>query len=211
MHTLQLRLGRGFDHLPGPGDFPGSLRREFQSQRFGFSDHIEHTPPGYIHHDGTQLRHFDWNIQVYGEGRDIFKRDLFDFSSIDARLDHDQASGRIQLEPGYRFLDRHHTGLDECRNHTDGVGTGHRWILHLLHDDKTGIGFRVGRRQNQIAVGGGIAAWFTQHPQTQIVRLGREIAHFVEHGLTRYVQDTTDNDPTRLPAGVKINRLDHVG
>jgi len=69
----------------------------------------------------------------------------------------------------------------------------------------------VGRRQNKIAVGGGIAAWFTQHPQTQIVRLGREIAHFVEHGLTRYVENTADNDPTRLPAGVKINRLDHVG
>ena len=148
---------------------------------------------------------------MYGERWNIFKRDLFDFASIDTRLDRNQAGRRIQLEPRYRFFGQHHTGLDECRHHTDGVGTGHRWILHLLHDDKTGIGFRVGRRQNKVAVGGRIAAWFTQHPQTKIVRLGREMAHFIEHGLTRYVQDTTDNNPTRLPAGVKINRLDHIG
>ena len=51
----------------------------------------------------------------------------------------------------------------------DGVGAGHRRILHLLHDDEAGVGVGMVGGQDQVAVGGRVAARLAQHAQAQIV------------------------------------------
>ena len=81
-------------------------------------------------------------------------------------------------------------------------------IFDLLHDHVTGVGGGVVRGQDQVAVGRRVAARLAQHPQAQVVAVGLEPGHRVEHRGAGDALDPADDDAARLPGGVGVDGLD---
>ena len=156
------------------------------------------------------MRHLDDRIEIRGECRDIPKRHLLHFAVAHFRLDGDQPGRGFELEPRHRFHGLQHAGLDQHGDYANGVGAGHRRIFRLLHDHKAGVGFGMVRGQNQVAVRGRIAPRLAQHAQANVVGMGAQVLHFIEHGPARDGQHSAGNHAPRLAARVGIHRRDHA-
>ena len=125
-------------------------------------------------------------------------------------IHRDQARGRIELQMRHRLDGGHHAGFDQHGHHADGVGAGHGRILHLLHDHETGVGFRMGGRQDQVAVERRIAARLAQHAQADVVGVRFQPGLLFEHGVAGNVQHAAGDDAAGFAAGVRVHRRNHA-
>src|SRR5262249_35605189 len=81
----------------------------------------------------------------------------------------------------------------------------------LFHDHETGVGLGMARRQDQIAVGGGIAAGLAQHAPADVIGMIAKVHHLVEHRAAGNVEDAARDDASRFAARVGVHRGDHAG
>ncbi len=132
----QLLLRGGFDHLRNLDDIAGFIGGEREAERRGVGDHVEHAAIGDIDRHGAESADFDLGIEMCGESRDVAKGYLADLAVMHLGIHRDQAGGRFQFEMGDRLGGLHHPGFDQDGDHADGIGAGHRRVLHLLHDDE---------------------------------------------------------------------------
>ncbi len=163
MNRAELFICGGFDHFTDANDVARFVGREMEAQRSCVGDDIEHSTVGDIHFYRTQTGNFDVGIEMDGEGGDILKRDAFHFFIFDFGFDFDQAGRSIELELHDAFADGNHSGFEQHGDDADGVGARHRRVFGLLHDDESGDSFGICGRQDEIAVGCGVAARFAQH------------------------------------------------
>ena len=88
----------------------------------------------------------------------------------------------------------------------------HPRVLDLLHDHVAGVGLRVGRRQDQVAVGGRVAARLAQHPQAQVVAgVACRRASCRTSSRPGTSEHAADDHPAGLAAGVGVDRRDRPG
>src|SRR5258708_4254653 len=93
-----------------------------------------------------------------GERRDVLERDARDLAIAYLGIHADEAGGRVERELRDRFDSREDAGLEQHGYDADGVGSRHGRRLHLFHDDEPGVRMRACWWQDQVAVGGRIAA-----------------------------------------------------
>ena len=202
-------LARGrLDHLADADDVAALVRREREPERRRLGQHVEHPAPGDVDRDRAQLRHLNDGIQMAGEGRDVPERDAPHLAAVHLGGDSHEAGRRVEGELGHGLGHLDHARLDQHRDDADRVRSGHGRILDLLHDHEAGVRLGVRGREDEVAVRRGIAARLAQHPQPQVVALVAEVRHLLEHRLARNVGDAAHDHPTRLAAGVRVNRLD---
>ena len=146
MRHRELFARRRLDHLRDPRDVARFVGIEAQAERFGVGDHIKHPAIGDVDRYRSQAADLDRRVEMRGECRDIAKRHKLDLAIADFRLDGDESGRGVELEVCHRFHRGHHARFDEHRHYADGVGAGHRRILHLLHDDEAGVGIGMGGR-----------------------------------------------------------------
>jgi hypothetical protein len=84
-------------------------------------------------------------------------------------------------------------------------------VLDLLHDHVPGVGVRVRGRKDHVAAERWVATRLAQHPQAQVVAVLGEVAHLLVHRGAGDVEDPAHDDAPRLPARVRVDRLDHPG
>ncbi len=159
----ELFVRGGFNHFADANDVARFVGSEVEAQRRGVGDDVEHSAVGDIHFYRAEAGNFDVGIEVDGERGNILKRDAFHFFIFDFGFDFDQAGGSIELELHDALADGNHSGFEQHGDDADGVGAGHRRVFGLLHDDESGGGFGICGRQDEIAVGRGVAARFAQH------------------------------------------------
>jgi hypothetical protein len=56
-----------------------------------------------------------------------------------------------------------------------------------------------------VAAGGRVAARFAQHPQPQVVAVGLQPRHLLEHRRARHVEHAADDDTPRFAGRMQVN------
>ena len=202
-------VGRGrLDHLADPDDVRALVGRQPQPERLGLGDHVEHPAVRDVDRHGAEMRDLDRRIQVGREGRHVPERHAEHLAVEAVGGDPDQAGRRFERQVGHGLGHRQHAGLEQDRGDAHRVRPGHARVLDLLHDHVAGIRRRVAGWQDQVAVGRRVAARLAEHPQAQVVAVGLEPGHLVEHRRARDVLDAADDDPARLAGRVRVDRPD---
>ena len=207
----QLLLAGRLDHLADPGRLRGLFRRQGEADLVGVGDDVEHAAVGDVDGHVAEFRHVEHRVEVDGEGGHVLELDPLHLAPFDVGAHPDQAGGRFQGQFGDGLRVRHHPGLDQHGDDGDRVRARHAGVLDLLHDHVAGDRVGMGRRQDQVAVRGRIAARFAQHPQAQLVGFILEVAHLLEHRRPGDVEDAADDHPARFAADVRVDGVDDVG
>ena len=210
MDDRELRAGGGLDHLPDAHELPTLLGREPEPELLDVGDDVEHPAVGDVDGHGAGRRDGDRRVQVDGERRDVAERHARHLAVAHLGRHADEARRRLEDELRHRLLDREHPGLEQRRDDADGVRPRHRRILDLLHDHEAGVRRRIGRRQDEVAVRGGVPARLAQHPPSHAVGVVAEVRHLLEHRPAGNVEDAADDHPSGLAAGVQVDRVDEL-
>ena len=165
----QLFGGRGLDHLAHADDVAAFVGRQSKAKRLGVGNDVEHAAVRDIHAERAQLRYLDRRVQVDRECRNVPEGHAAHLSAHAIRADADEAGGRLQRQLGDRFGHGYHARLEERRNDADRVGARHAGVFDLLHDHVARVGIGACRREDEVAIGGRVAARLAQHPQAQVV------------------------------------------
>ena len=214
LDVSKLELG-GFDEEAVPFDVPALLPRFFELQgqtdlvRIG--DDVVHPAVGDIDLHPAQLRDVDLGVQADSETGHVLECDAFDPAAEDFGLDRDQPGRRLEKELGHWLSRWHHPRFYQNCCDRYGIRPRHPRIFDLFHDHVSGVRFRVGGWQNEIAVGRRVAARLAQHSLTELIGLVLQIEHLVEHRRAGNIQHATDNHSSRLTTNVSVDSLNHFG
>ena len=155
------------------------------------------------------MRDLDDRVQVGRERRHVPERHAADLP-VGALGGHaDEAGRRLEDKLRGRLGHRQHPGLEERRDDADRVRPGHPGIFDLLHDHVAGLGLRPRGRQDEVAVGGRVAARLAEHPQAEVVAVRLQPMHLLEHRRAGNVEHAADDDPAMFAGRVEVDRLDH--
>ena len=181
MDDRQLLVGGGLDHLGDPGDVGAFVGRQPQPERLGRGDDVEHAAVGDVDRDRAEVWHLHGGVEVGRECRHVAERDPGHLAIRAVGPDADKPGRRLEGELRDGLGHRDHAGLEQRGHDAHRVRAAHPRVLDLLHDHVAGLGLRVGRGQDQVAVRRRVAARLAQHSQAEIVPVGLEPGHGVEH------------------------------
>src|SRR5262245_13348613 len=207
----ELLVGRRLDHLRDAHDVAPLVRSEGEPEGARVGDDVEHAAVRHVYRHRAQRGHLDGAVEVHGEGRDVLEGHAPHLAVRAFRAHADEARGRFEDEIGYRLAHGQHARFEEHRDHADRVGAGHAWILDLLHDHVAGLGFRMCRRQEHVAVGGGITARLAQHARAELIAMRLQVLRLVEHGRAGHVEHAAHDHAPGLSRRVRVHGLDHPG
>src|SRR3989304_5735656 len=159
----------------------------------------------------TMSRPLAGRVEVGRERGHVAEGHRADLALVASGTDAYQARWSLQRQLRQRLLHGQHAGLQEHRDRADRVRAGHARVLDLLHDHVAGVRLGVVGGQYQVHVGGRIAARLVQHAQAQVVLIGGQPLHLVEHRLAGHVQDAAHDDPAGVAGRGGLPGLDHLG
>src|SRR5579859_3891954 len=148
MRDEKLLLSGGFDHFSDANDVAGFLGNKTNSQRLRVSDNVKHSSVSDVDFNRAQALHFNRRIQMNSKGWNILKCDASHFGILDFSFDFDETRWRVELKAHDAASYGNDAGFEQHGDDANGVRTGHRRILDLLHDDEAGVRVGMGGRQN---------------------------------------------------------------
>ena len=172
-------------------------------------DDIEHPAVRDVHEHGPEVRDLDRRVEMGREGRHVPEGHAADLAVVDSR--------RVtRMRPaGDSSVSSVVGSVIGSRPVSSSTVTTHivlvpdmPGVFDLLHDHVAGLSLRVRGRQDEVAVGRRVAARLAQHPQAQVVAVGLEPGHRLEHRAAGHALDAADDDPPGFAGGVGIDSLD---
>jgi hypothetical protein len=171
--SWQLLLRGGLDQLGDSHDVAALVARQLEAERSGVRDRVEHAAVRHIDLDRAKAGHLNRSIKVDGERGT--------FSKVTRVTLPSRTAASTRTRPA-------------------GVSSASFVILHLFHDGEPRVRVRACWRQDEVAVGGRVAAGLAQHALADVVGVSVEIELLLEHGAAGNVDDTAGDDAPRLTA-----------
>ena len=208
VRDLELLGHRRPDALAEVGQFARLLRDDRVAERLGVDERAERAAVGEVDQDLAEPRHRHRRVERRGERRHVLERHAL-AAAVAAVGGHAHEAGRrLEHERRDRLGHRHDAGLEDHGRGVDRVRARHALVGAGLHDQEARVGLRVRGGQDEVERQRRRPARLEQQQPPQLVALGLEPLHLLEHRRARYVEHAADHDPARLALGVGVDAVE---
>ena len=202
-----LRVGRGGDLHPQPGDGVRLVRDQRKAQRGGVHDHETVATVRRVHGDRAQPLDRQRHVQPCGEARQVFDEDALRLAVAALGPHPHQPARRLEHQPRLGLGHRHQPAVQEHGRDADRVRPRHRRRVLRLHDDEGGVGLGVLRGDEQVDVPEHPAPRLVQHEVSQPPVRG-DPAGLRPERVAGGRQDAAHDDVADLALGVGGDHVD---